>query len=337
MKGLVNKIALLSLLLLAACAAGRPAPIVYGGDTAPHRAPQRASAPAPAPDWAAAEGTPLSAYALRAEDAQPFDPANVPRTHRVGADESLYDIAARYQIPLRALIEANGLDPLVSPAPGRELRLPPPRAHVVVAGESFEAIAERYNIDARSLALFNRLTLPHDLRAGERIYLPLIPPPRAGEVVASEARNRRGEAPSAALRAPAPPRAGEQNFAWPLRGEIVARFGAQSGGGRLDGIEIAGREGARVSAAADGVVVYAGDDLAAYGTLVLVRHAGDYVTAYGYGRRALVEEGQRARAGQALIELGSRPNGARSGAPRLLFQVRRGREPVDPLPLLGRP
>jgi septal ring factor EnvC (AmiA/AmiB activator) len=124
-------------------------------------------------------------------------------------------------------------------------------------------------------------------------------------------------------------RAGEQNFAWPLRGEIVARFGAQASGGRLDGIEIAGRAGARVAAAADGVVVYAGDDLPAYGTLVLVRHAGDYVTAYGYGRRALVEEGQRARAGQALIELGSRA--------RLLFQVRRGREPVDPVPLLGRP
>lgn len=319
MKAAVNKFILSSLLLLAACAAGPPAPIVYGGE----RAPQRASAPAPAPDWAAAEGTPLSAYALRAEDAQPFDPAHMPRTHRVSAEESLYDIAARYQIPLRALIEANDLDPLVSPAPGRELRLPQPRAHVVAAGERFEAIAERYNIDARSLALFNRLTLPHEVRAGERIYLP-APSPAAGvstAAVRASGNSDAGDAPAL--------RTGERNFAWPLRGEVVARFGAQSGGGRLDGIEIAGRAGARVAAAADGVVVYAGDDLPAYGTLVLVRHAGDYVTAYGYGRRALVEEGQRARAGQALIELGSRA--------RLLFQVRRGREPVDPVPLLGRP
>lgn len=323
MKAAVNKFILSSLLLLAACAAGPPAPIVYGGE----RAPQRASAPAPAPDWAAAEGTPLSAYALRAEDAQPFDPAHIPRTHRVGADESLYDIAARYQIPLRALIEANDLDPLVSPAPGRELRLPPPRAHVAVAGESFEAIAERYNIDTRSLALFNRLTLPHEVRAGERIYLPAFP--QYGAPAPSTAAG----VSTAAGRASGNSDAGETpavhsgaHFAWPLRGEIVARFGAQASGGRLDGIEIAGRAGARVAAAADGVVVYAGDDLPAYGTLVLVRHAGDYVTAYGYGRRALVEEGQRARAGQALIELGSRA--------RLLFQVRRGREPVDPAPLL---
>jgi lipoprotein NlpD len=118
---------------------------------------------------------------------------------------------------------------------------------------------------------------------------------------------------------------------WPLRGDIVARFGAQSGGARLDGVEIAGREGAPISAAADGQVVYAGADLPAYGTLVLIRHPDGYVTAYGFARRALVREGQAVRAGQAIAELGGRPD----GGTRLLFQVRRGREAIDPAPLLG--
>ena len=99
----------------------------------------------------------------------------------------------------------------------------------------------------------------------------------------------------------------------------------------LDGIEIAGREGDRISAAADGDVVYAGSDLPAYGELVLVRHANDLVTAYAYTRRALVREGQRVRAGEAIAELGGRADG---GA-RLLFQVRQGSTPVDPAPLLG--
>ncbi len=112
----------------------------------------------------------------------------------------------------------------------------------------------------------------------------------------------------------------------------MARFGAQPGGGRLDGVEIAGREGARVLAAGDGEVVYAGADLEAYGALVLVRHGDNIVTAYGFGRRVLVREGQLVRAGQPVAELGDRPGGA-----RLLFQVRRGRDAKDPLPLLGRP
>jgi lipoprotein NlpD len=111
----------------------------------------------------------------------------------------------------------------------------------------------------------------------------------------------------------------------------VARYGVQPNGARLDGIEIAGHEGDAIAAAADGDVVYAGSDLAAYGTLVLVRHAGNYVTAYGFARRALVREGDHVRAGQRIAELGARSD----GRARLLFQVRQGAHAVDPAPLLG--
>jgi lipoprotein NlpD len=120
-------------------------------------------------------------------------------------------------------------------------------------------------------------------------------------------------------------------FVLPLRGAVVARFGAQADGARLDGVEIAGRAGDAVNAAADGEVVYAGSDLPAYGVLVLVRHADNYVTAYGFNRRALVREGQRVRGGEQIAELAARP----AGRARLLFQVRQGSAAVDPLPLLG--
>ena len=294
-----------------------------------------------APDWADGEGTPLSAYALQPGEAQPFDPARLPRTHRVGANESLYDIAARYQTPILALIDQNGLEPPYALTPGRELQLPPPRFHTVARGESFEDVARRYNIDLRSLALLNPMQPPYRIRPGDRIVLPAMardnPPPLAGEVP-SEARGR-GElrsttttSPSVSLRSTAPPQAGEHmRFAMPVDGEIVTRFGAQPSGERIDGVEIAASEGAAIRAAAEGDVVYAGSDLEAYGTLVLVRHADNYVTAYGYARRALVREGQHVRAGEAIAELGARAD----GRPRLLFQVRQGASAVDPAPLLG--
>lgn len=325
-------------LLMAACASSEPAPISYGsGALSPPRQPAYQPAPVemreparpqpaaqqqqPAPDWADGEGTPLSAYALQPGDVQPYDPANLPRTHRVQRDESLYDIAATYQIPLRALIDQNGLEPPYALAPGRELQLPPPRFHEVRRGESFEDVARAYNVDLRSLALLNRMQPPYRVSAGDRIVLPamaraIVQPP----------------APTPTPQPVTPPQLTGARFSMPVDGEIVAPFGAQASGGRLDGIEIAAREGAQVLAAAEGEVVYAGDDLEAYGWLVLVRHAENYVTAYAYNRRALVREGDRVRAGQAIAELGARAD----GRPRLMFQVRLGSQPVDPVPLLGR-
>lgn len=331
-------------LVLSACASGPSAPISYGGGatsarpapsrTSPPPAPSRTSAqrppveyrrpetaaPQPAPNWAASEGTPLSAYALQPNA---IDPAHLPRTHRVRAGETLYDIAATYQVPLRALIDQNNLQPPYAMSPGRELQLPPPRFHVVTRGERFSDIAARYNVDTRSLALLNRMQAPYDVREGDHIVLPAMA--RAYE--ASAPAPSPPPSPAASL-----PLSGPARFAWPLRGDIVARFGAQPGGQRLDGVEIAGRVGDQVAAAADGEVVYAGNDLPAYGYLVIVSHADGFVTAYGFNRSAAVREGQRVRAGQALAELGERPD----GRARLLFQVRRGGVPVDPAPLMGR-
>src|SRR5262245_38236089 len=69
------------------------APIDYGGNAPAPAAQRPASAPStPTPDWADGPGTPLSAYALQPEDVHPYDPANLPRTHRVMQGQSIYDI-----------------------------------------------------------------------------------------------------------------------------------------------------------------------------------------------------------------------------------------------------
>ena len=253
---------------------------------------------------------------------------------------TIFRIATRF--PLRALIDQNRLAPPFALAPGRVIELPPPRFHRVVRGESFEDVARQYNVDLRSLALLNRMRAPYVVREGDQIVLPAMARPRtqtASGQPTTPAPNTRRTTPSAPITppiaAPATPTAAPAGPAptldWPLRGDIVARFGQQPSGGRVDGVEIAAQEGASFNAAEDGEVVYAGSDLGSYGTLVLVRHENGYVTAYGYARSATVREGQRVRAGQKLGEVGS----INSRPPRLLFQVRRGRDAIDPLPLLG--
>ena len=96
------------------------------------------------------------------------------------------------------------------------------------------------------------------------------------------------------------------------------------------GIDIAGKAGAPVKAAADGTVVYSGNGLIGYGELIIIKHSDEWLSAYGHNRKRLVQEGQRVKAGQPIAEMGS------TGAPRdeLHFEIRRNGRPVDPLQYL---
>jgi len=114
------------------------------------------------------------------------------------------------------------------------------------------------------------------------------------------------------------------NWQWPAEGAVISGYQADSGAGA--GLDIAGKAGDPVRAAADGVVVYSGNGLIGYGELIIIKHSDNYLSAYGHNRKRLVKEGERVRAGQEIAEMGS------SGAPReeLHFEIRQAGKPVDP-------
>lgn len=116
-------------------------------------------------------------------------------------------------------------------------------------------------------------------------------------------------------------------FAWPGKGKVIAQF-ADPG---YKGIAISGNEGDPVSAAADGRIVYSGNGLRGYGNLVIIKHDGDFLTAYAHNKSILVNEGQTVKRGQKIAELGKTD----SDIPKLHFEVRKSGKPVDPLKFLS--
>ena len=116
------------------------------------------------------------------------------------------------------------------------------------------------------------------------------------------------------------------SLAWPTQGDVVTKFGA----GGSKGIDIAGKQGAPVKAAAPGKVVYAGSGLRAYGQMIIVKHGGDYLTAYAHNSKLLVHEGDTVKQGMTIADMGT---GA-DGKPMLHFEVRKSGQAVDPMPLL---
>ncbi len=114
---------------------------------------------------------------------------------------------------------------------------------------------------------------------------------------------------------------------WPLRGKVISGFGAKPNGLKNEGINIAVPEGTNIQAAEGGVVAYAGNELKGYGNLVLVRHAGGYVTAYAHASQLLVKRGDTVKRGDVIAKAGQ--TGAVQ-SPQLHFEVRKGATALDP-------
>lgn len=168
----------------------------------------------------------------------------------------------------------------------------------------------------------------HVLTDGEAGAGKMVPAPKPRPIRAAGARD------VAVLQAlvdrarmkPAAIREGEARFAWPVAGKILTAFGRQPNGSRNDGIDIAAPGGATVLAAEAGTVVYAGTGVAGQGSMLMVRHGGDYTTVYAHAHELLVETGDQVARRQPIARL-DRENG---GSARLHFQLRSAGTPLDP-------
>jgi lipoprotein NlpD len=92
------------------------------------------------------------------------------------------------------------------------------------------------------------------------------------------------------------------------------------------GLDIGGRAGDSVLAAADGRVVYAGAGLRGYGNLIILKHNNTYLTAYAHNQALLVKEDQSVQKGQKIAEMGN----SDADRVKLHFEIRRQGKPVDP-------
>ena len=108
---------------------------------------------------------------------------------------------------------------------------------------------------------------------------------------------------------------------------MVSSYGPKAGGLHNDGINIAAPKGSPVKAAENGVVAYVGAELKGFGNLVLIKHQGDYVTAYAHNDQILVKRGDIVRRGQTIARVGSTGS---VDTPQLHFEIRKGSRAVEP-------
>ena len=115
------------------------------------------------------------------------------------------------------------------------------------------------------------------------------------------------------------------SFIWPSEGKVVSSF--EEG---KKGIDIAGKIGQPVLAAAAGKVMYAGSGIRGYGNLVIVKHNNSLLSAYAHNKVIVVKEGQQVGKGEKIAEMGN----SGTDAVKLHFEIRQQSKPVDPAKFL---
>ena len=120
--------------------------------------------------------------------------------------------------------------------------------------------------------------------------------------------------------------AGKGKFIWPVGGAVIQGFGPKADGQRNDGLNITSSAGDPVRAAADGEVVYAGDQVPSFGNLVLIKHPGGWVTAYAHMGRILVKNRDQVVQGQQIGAVGQTGQVDR---PQLHFEIRYAPSPKE--------
>lgn len=297
---------LIAVAALAACTAPGPAPVTQAGGRAQASKPARE---APRPE-------------------RPAAPQIAPSTtgqHVVAKGDTLYAIAFANSLDYRELAVWNRLESPDRIYVGQTLRLAPPPGAVET-----RPLDEAAPPAAQPLAEAPLLRTPQGV---------LLPYSEANWAQVNGAPAASVPAPAVATEKPVPPPAEKpaapppaalagavDAWLWPADGALTGRFGAAGG----KGIDIVGARNAPVRAVAAGKVVYSGSGLRGYGRLLIVKHAGEFLSAYAHNETILVKEGDMVAAGQRIALMGD----SDADRVKLHFEIRRYGKPLDPLAYL---
>ncbi len=234
--------------------------------------------------------------------------------------------------------------------------------YTVKTGETLYSIAWRANSEVRQLVKLNKLIPPYNIYPGQKLFLIAKNKGKTAKAsnskdsskkliksssqtsgkpdkktLASTKKQAYGENVSKkkTIRSDLPKSSQKGSFSqkishwqWPVKGKVISGFSFKKQGNK--GLDIAGRRGTKIRAAASGKVVYAGSALRGYGKLVIIKHNDDYLSAYAHNDTILVKEQQHIKAGDIVAKMGD------TDAQRVMlhFEVRFRGKSVDPLKYL---
>lgn len=257
-----------------------------------------------------------------------------PAAVRVRKGDTLYSISRANDVPIREVIEINNLRPPYTLKIGQTIKLPQAKYHIVAKGDTLYNISKRYNVDMSTLSRTNNLRSPFTLKIGQKLLMPgsIVTAQKASSTTSKKTSTKKTTAKSTTKYTYVQPSTKrKQPFAWPVKGQVISKFGPIAKGRNNDGINIKAARGTVVRAADAGTVAYAGNELKGFGNLILIKHNDGWVTAYAHNDTLKVRKGQKVSKGTPIATVGTTGG---VPTPQLHFETRAGKKALNPLAYL---
>jgi len=220
-------------------------------------------------------------------------------------------------------------------------------------GDTLYSLSRKYSIPINDLAVINQLSAPFILHVGQSIKIPILDDNMLHTTVPISATNNlinnvdktgiqttsskdikispavdkqrissdpKQELPKISLRS-------SSKFSWPIRGNILSKYGAKHNGLFNDGINISASKGSVVKAAENGVVAYAGNEVKGMGNLIIIQHSDGWMTIYAHLDSMKVRRGHKVQVGQYIGTVGVT---GKVDVPQLHFEIRKGTKAYNP-------
>ena len=241
---------------------------------------------------------------------------------RIVPGDTLRSFSKKYDVTIDELIKINKLKSPFVLKPGSYLKIPISKVYIIKKNDTFFAVAKCFKISVKDIKFKNRKINEKKLKVGQIIYLPYYADKNfcSKKVAKKNKSNFKKKGVNT-----------KSIFLWPTDGQLIASFGAQSGGRRNDGINIKASKGNPVRAALSGKVIYRGNELPAWGNLILIKHENGWTSAYAHLDKFLVNVGDKVKTGDLIGAVGKTGN---VNDNQLHFQLRKFSKPKNPLKYL---
>lgn len=201
--------------------------------------------------------------------------------------DTIFSLSKKFKLQQDEFKKINELSGTADLKEGMIVRVKKPsqikdKVHVVKSGDTLFSIAKRFGIKRDQLIKMNKMK-SDSVKLGQKLIV--VEGADIGFDNAKHEANVKKEIDKLSGRK-------KPEFRWPVKGRVLVKYGKTKDGRVNDGINIEAKKGAEVKSSEEGTVIYVGNELKQYGSIVIIQHSDDLLTIYGNLGDIIVKKGE---------------------------------------------